>query len=77
MMNLFQHLIKSTCSETLKRVQGDRKILFQRSLFGFAFRRRLALNDIFFKINQKIVIHIPTEHYTTKTRPPIYFVNNS
>jgi len=30
-MNLFQHLIKSTSSETLKRVQGDRKILSQRS----------------------------------------------
>jgi len=25
MLNLFQHLIKSTCYETLKRVQGDKK----------------------------------------------------
>jgi len=32
--DLFQHLIKSTCSETLKRVQGDQKILSQRCQTG-------------------------------------------
>ena len=31
MLNLFQHLMKSMDYETLKRVQGDRKELFQSS----------------------------------------------
>ena len=31
MLNLVQHLIKSSSYETLKRVQGDKKGVFQRS----------------------------------------------
>jgi len=30
MLNLFQHLVKSTVNETLKQVQGDRNRLFQQ-----------------------------------------------
>jgi hypothetical protein len=30
MLNLFQHLVKSTINETLKQVQGDRNRLFQQ-----------------------------------------------
>ncbi|MCJ7482236.1 MAG: TolC family protein, partial [Thermodesulfovibrionales bacterium] len=35
MLNLFQHLIKSICYETLKQVQGDRKRLFPRPVISF------------------------------------------
>jgi len=31
MLNLFQHLIKSICYETLKRVQGDKKLITTQS----------------------------------------------
>ena len=31
MLNLVQHLIKSSSYKTLKRVQGDKKGVFQRS----------------------------------------------
>ena len=34
MLNLFQHLIKSICYETLKRVQGDKKWITTQSLKG-------------------------------------------
>jgi hypothetical protein len=34
MLNLFQHLIKSICYETLKRVQGDKKWIATQSLCG-------------------------------------------
>jgi hypothetical protein len=34
MLNLFQHLIKSICYETLKRVQGDKKWITTQSLEG-------------------------------------------
>jgi hypothetical protein len=29
MLNLFQHLIKSTCYKTLNQVQGDKTVVFQ------------------------------------------------
>jgi len=34
MLNLFQHLIKSTGYETLKRVQGDKITIMAQSLTG-------------------------------------------
>ena len=34
MLNLFQHLIKSICYETLKRVQGDKKWITTQPLKG-------------------------------------------
>ena len=47
MLNLFQHLTKSSTYETLKRVQGDRSGLFTRSLiFNFTIcNLQLALLD--------------------------------
>jgi len=33
LLNLFQQLIKSTCSETMKQVQGDQKIILQSELY--------------------------------------------
>jgi hypothetical protein len=34
MLNLFQHLMESTSYETLKRVQGDKKLIKTQSLVG-------------------------------------------
>jgi hypothetical protein len=34
MLNLFQHLVKLICEETLNQVQGDRTMLFEQSING-------------------------------------------
>jgi hypothetical protein len=43
MLNLFQHLINSTGYETLKLVQGDKKILFTSS----SIINACVINDLF------------------------------
>jgi len=62
MLNMFQHLIKSTCSEILKRVQGDQKILLQRSLkinVRFLLEKTKNITDNLWNIMSKNVTYLP------------------